>query len=93
VQVLLQASKNVLGYSNKAGTELYAARDDVRKAGFLNIMAKCGLQELRECRGDRFFVQVTQQLREDTKNSVARGNFFEVPEVLLRGLLIEGRPV
>jgi len=40
------------------------------------------LQQLNECRGDRFFAQVTQQLREDTKNSVAGGHFFEVPELL-----------
>jgi hypothetical protein len=95
VQALLQSSSNVLGYPNKAGPELYAALDDTRKAGFLNIVAKCAhtalvssmpvteyLQQLNECRGDRFFARVTQQLREDTSNSIANGHFFEVPELL-----------
>ena len=95
VQSLLQASNSVLGFPNKVGAELYAALDDIRKAGFLNIVAKCAhttlvssknvmeyLQKLNESRGDRFFAQVTQQLREDTKNSVASGRFFEVPELL-----------
>ena len=95
VQSLLQASDNVLGFPNKVGAELYAALDDIRQAGFLNIVAKCAhttllssrnvmeyLQKLNESRGDRFFAQVTQQLREDTKNSVASGRFFEVPELL-----------
>jgi len=95
VQALLQASNNVLGFPNKAGAELYAVLDDTRKAGFLNIVAKCAhttlvssmpvieyLQQLNECRGDRFFARVTQQLREDTKNSVANGHFFEAPELL-----------
>jgi hypothetical protein len=95
VQALLQASNNVPGFPNKAGAELYAALDDTRKAGFLNIVAKCAhtalvssmavieyLQQLNECRGDRFFARMTQQLREDTKNSVANGHFFEAPELL-----------
>jgi hypothetical protein len=96
-QELLHVSDNVLGFEKKTGPELYGALDDIRKAGLLNIAAKCAntilasgtpvidyLRRLNECRGDRFFAVVTQQLREDTKNSVASGRFSEVSEVLHR---------
>jgi len=95
VRTLLQASNAVLGYENKSGADLFLALDDLRKAGLLNIVAKCAntrvasgaivldsLQQLRECRGDRFFCEVTQQLREDVQNSVAAGLFFEASELL-----------
>lgn len=94
-QALLTNSPSVLGFEHKLGADLYTALDDIRRAGFLNIIAKCAhtqltsgalviqsLQQLIECRGDRFFCKVTQQLREDTKNSVAAGIFFEAPELL-----------
>ena len=51
----------------------------------MNIVAKCAntvlasgkaviddLLRLNECRGDRFFARVRKELREDTKNTVAR---------------------
>jgi hypothetical protein len=95
VQELLQASADVLGFEEKAGADLYAALDEFRKAGLLNITAKCAntvlasgtsvidyLQKLNECRGDRFFAEVTHELREDTKNTVASGRFAEVSELL-----------
>jgi len=95
VRTLLQASSAVLGYENKSGADLFSALDDIRKAGLLNNVAKCAhtrmasgaivldsLQQLSECRGDRFFCKVTQQLREDVRNSVAAGLFFEAPELL-----------
>lgn len=40
------------------------------------------MQSLIECRGDRFFARVDQQLREETKNCVATGKFYEAPELL-----------
>jgi hypothetical protein len=97
LQALLQVSDEVLGYEDRSGSDLYGALDAIRKAGMLNIAAKCRhtilpsgrsvldyLQKLNECRGDRFFVNVPKQLREDTKNSMASGLFFEVPELLHR---------
>ncbi|MFN3324621.1 MAG: hypothetical protein ACK5AZ_14080 [Bryobacteraceae bacterium] len=94
---LLERSSAVLGHEGRSGQVLYAALDDVRRAGFLNIVAKCArtmlstgctvlshLVELRELRGDRFFVKVPHQLREDVVNSVATGAFYEVNGVLHR---------
>jgi hypothetical protein len=94
-RTLLETSNAVLGFENKSGADLYGVLDDIRKAGLLNILAKCShtklasgalvidsLQQLQECRGDRFFCKVTKQLREDTKNSVASGQFFQAPELL-----------
>lgn len=97
VRALLQVSDQVLGFAGRTGADLYGALDAIRKAGLLNIAAKCAhtvlssgkpvveyLQKLSECRGDRFFATVTQQLREDTKNSIPSGQFFEAPELLHR---------
>lgn len=91
VRDLLQASPNVLNFAGLAGQALYEALDDIRRAGFLNIVAKCFrtrfaggrpvssyLQQLSELRGDRFFVHVPKELREETKNSVAAGLFDKV---------------
>lgn len=88
---LLDASRQVLGFDGKAGEALYNALDDIRRAGLLNILAKCrrtrtargaavieSLREVRELRGDRFFAVVPHELREDVKNSLAAGLFFEV---------------
>lgn len=83
---LLENSEKVFGFETKKGKDLYDALDDIRRAGLLNIAAKIGkttlsngrtvlsyIQELREVRGDRFFVSVPRELREETKNSVAEG--------------------
>jgi len=90
---LLEGSKSVLGFQGKAGRELYDGLDDVRKAGFLNILAKTRatpltngrtvlsyIQILHELRGDRFFATVPKELREETKNSVAEDLFHQAPE-------------
>jgi len=37
---LLQRSSRVMNFSGKSGPDLYGALDDVRKAGFLNLVAK-----------------------------------------------------
>jgi hypothetical protein len=95
-QTLLSKSSKVLGFGDAAGEALYEAlaKDNVKRAGLLNILAKTNatrlsngrtvlsyLQELRELRGDRFFVVASKELREETKHSVA-DNLFErnVPE-------------
>jgi hypothetical protein len=74
-----------------------AILDPIREAGFLNIMAKSEatvfnngrsaasyFQSLIELRGDRFFVNVSQELREETKNSVQDGLFDPVSGLLHR---------
>jgi hypothetical protein len=94
---LLARSRAVLGYEGKAGPQLYEALDDIRRAGLLNILAKCGrtrltdgatvldqLLELRELRGDRFFCAVPKTLRESVKNSVREGLFDAVSGLLHR---------
>lgn len=90
-QDLLTRSRDVTGFAGLHGSDLYAALDDTRRAGLLNILAKsrrtpvtgggtvlAGIQELRELRGDRFFALVTHELREQVKNSVLEGLFHEV---------------
>jgi len=90
-RTLLRASPNVLGFEGQTGADLYEALDDLRRAALLNILAKTGATvfgggravlsyfgELREIRGDRFFVRVPKVLREDTTNSVATGLFRAV---------------
>lgn len=90
---LLGRSDEVLSFKGKTGNDLYGALDDLRGAGLLNILAKCGatplngeqtvlslLKEgkLRELRGDRFFAVVPKELREEVKNSVGAGLFRKV---------------
>jgi hypothetical protein len=92
---ILEVSNTVLGLEGKQGVELYRALDDIRRAGLLNILAKCSrtrlsndetvisyVQQLQEIRGDRFFAHVRHQLREETKNSVAEGIFESVSGAL-----------
>ncbi len=82
---LLDRSDEVAGYIGSTGKCLYDAlmNDPVRCAGLLNIATKCrvtkltggktvlpALGKIRDIRGDRFFVDVTQDLRDDTKNSI-----------------------
>ena len=94
VRRLLDASVGVLTFEGLSGAGLYSRLDDVRRAGFLNIVAKTlattfdganrtvlsYVQTLMELRGDRFFAVVSKELREETKNDVHTGRFFEVPE-------------
>ena len=86
---LLGRSNNVLGFEGLSGQQLYDKLDCIRKAGLLNIAAKCSvtpfadetvvlprIDEIYELRGDRFFAKVPKTLREDTKNS-ARNRLFD----------------
>lgn len=91
----LEASDTVLGFDGLSGAALFERLDSIRQAGFLNIIAKTAetvfangrsvgssLQKLLELRGDRFFVTVPHELREETKNSVQDGLFEEVSGLL-----------
>jgi hypothetical protein len=95
VQTLLENSDQVFSFEGTKGKELYDALDDIRRAGFLNIVAKAQatllgngktvlphIRKLNELRGDRFFAVVPKELREETKNSVAAGLFHAVSGLL-----------
>jgi len=90
-QRILNLSRDVLGFVGLAGQPLWDGLDDIRRAGFLNILAKARstafangrtvasyFKELREIRGDRFFIDVPQELREETKNALPSGLFSAV---------------
>lgn len=92
---LLSDSDQVLGFEGQTGRTLYDALDDIRRAGFLNIMTKTAatplvgsgsvvssIEQLTELRGDRFFAVVPQTLREDVKNSAQAGLFEPAPDRL-----------
>lgn len=94
---LLEASGNVLDFAGTQGAELYGALDDVRKAGMLNILTKAHVtrfrddvsvltyfRELTELRGDRFFVKVAKELRENAKNAVQDDQFVPASDLLHR---------
>lgn len=98
-QTLLNKSDKILAFEGQTGEALYDALkvDDLKRAGLLNIIAKTNvtrlsngktvlsyLQELRELRGDRFFVVASKELREETKNSVGDGLFKKVDGSLHR---------
>lgn len=89
-QALIEESCTVLGFEGKKGPDLYGGMDDIRRAGFLNIIAKTRatpltsgksvlhyIQCLHELRGDRFFATVPKTLREEVKNSVSADLFHE----------------
>ena len=94
-QTLLVNSDNILSFEGKSGEVLYDALDDIRRANVLNLTTKCAatplsngktvlpsIQKIQEIRGDRFFVVVPKELREETKNSALDGLFTDAPEVL-----------
>jgi hypothetical protein len=94
-QRVLQASNSVQNFTGVSGAALYDKLDDVRKAGFLNILQKSNatvfdggrsvashLQSLTEMQGDRFFAVVHQDLSDATTNSVHTGLFHSVDEAL-----------
>jgi len=94
-QRILDASTQVLGFAGVTGNALWLGLDDIRRAGFLNVLTKAQLtafanarsvasyfQELREVRGDRFFVEVPHELREEVKNATLSGLFTEVSSLL-----------
>lgn len=78
------------------GRQLYDdGLDNLRKAGFLNIVAKTSVTtlpngrpvasyftRLEDLRGDRFFCTVPQALRDDVKNAAMAGLFNEVSSSL-----------
>ena len=92
-QTLLSKSDKVLAFEGKTADVLYAAlkEEKLKLAGMMNIVAKTNatrlsngktvlsyLQDLRELRGDRFFVVTSKELREETKHSVSEGLFKSV---------------
>lgn len=91
----------MLSLAGKQGKALYDGFDDLRRAGFLNIIAKSRrtvlssgrsvlsffadpVSKLTEVRGDRFFLNVPKELREETKNSVGTHVFDPASELLHR---------
>lgn len=87
-KTVLNASDDVLSFVGNTGKVLYDGLDDIRKAGMMNIFAKCRatgfgngrtvlsyIQEIKELRGDRFYAVVSKELREETKNSINSGLF------------------
>ncbi|HSO75006.1 MAG TPA: hypothetical protein VLU47_09215 [Blastocatellia bacterium] len=97
LQRILEASDNVFSFEGRSGKALYTDKtlDDKRKACVLNIAAKCEatrlsngktvlpyVQKIRELRSERFFADVSRELREETKNSVADDVFKDAPDTL-----------
>jgi hypothetical protein len=94
---LLEASGAVLDFAGRQGRDLYEALDDVRRAGLLNIVGKAHVTrfrsdasvlsyflELRELRGDRFYVHVAKELRENAKQGVQEQLFVPASDLLHR---------
>ncbi len=94
---VLELSDKVLQFEGKTGGGLYEALDDIRRAGFLNIVTKAAatpltngrvvstyLNAVTELRGDRFFVNVSKELREEVKNSATAGFFTAEPSGMHR---------
>lgn len=95
---LLERSPHVLNFDGLKGEALYNALDDLRKAGFLNLVAKANrtrfttqasapsvlsfIEELTELRGDRFFAAIPAELRSETINNGNGTLFHEVSELL-----------
>lgn len=94
---ILEASKSVFSFTGQSGRALYDALDPLRRAGFLNIIAKMSsttltnrrlvssyIVEVTELRAERFFTTISRELREETKNSAMAGLFVPAPDVLHR---------
>jgi hypothetical protein len=92
---ILGGSTSVLSFSGQSGRALYESLDPLRRAGFLNIVAKMAstaltngrvvsnyVTEVTELRGDRFFAAVPKELREEVKNSAQAGLFVPAPDAL-----------
>ncbi|MEK6286785.1 MAG: hypothetical protein AABO57_13685 [Acidobacteriota bacterium] len=97
LQRILENSDNVFSFEGTTGKSLFTAQafDDLRKACMLNIAAKCAatrlsngktvlpyIQKIREIRSERFFADVSRELREETKNSVDEDVFKDAPDTL-----------
>jgi hypothetical protein len=81
-QGILDASGEVLSFEGSSGSELYDAFDDIRKAGFLNLVAKAAhtrllngktviqsLSSITEQFGDRLFAIADPGLRSEVVHS------------------------
>jgi hypothetical protein len=81
----------VSSFEGRTGEALYESMDALRRAGFLNIVAKASstrfssgrpaldyFTQLREVRGDRLFLVASKELRAETENSVAEDLFRPV---------------
>lgn len=92
---ILEGSESCLSFNGQSGRALYDAMDPLRRAGFLNIVAKMNataltngrvvgnyIQEVTELRGDRFFATIPKELREEVKNSAQAGLFNAAPDTL-----------
>jgi hypothetical protein len=90
-QRLLNAST----VGGKTGVALYEGFDDVRKAGFLNLVTKAAhtrllserpvlsyLRQITEQRGDRLFARVDPALHGEVHTAVTDGLFHPVPDSL-----------
>ena len=94
-QTLLTNSAKVLGFEKKTGDDLFGALDPIRRAGFLNLIAKSGrtrlsnnrtvlsyIKELTEVRGDRFFAVADPALHSETQHAVVDELFHPVDDAL-----------
>lgn len=92
---VLESSSGVLGFLKKSGEDLYNAMDDIRRAGFLNLVTKANntrlengktvlsyIGPLTEVRGDRFFANIPLELISETQHSVPGEIFHPVDETL-----------
>jgi hypothetical protein len=88
---LLGRSTGVLGFAGLRGRRLYAAFDDIRRAGLLNIATKCQatmlpngrlvstyLERLSRVAGDRVFAAVPNDLPAEVGHAVTAGLFEPV---------------
>lgn len=94
-QSLLTNSSKVLGFVGSNGADLYGKLDDIRKAGFLNLVAKSNrtrlsnnrtvlsyIRELTEVRGDRFFAFIDPALHSETQHAALDEIFHQVDDAL-----------
>jgi hypothetical protein len=94
-QALLNKSNAVLSFGNKTGQDLYNAFDDIRKAGFLNLVTKSGhtrllsdrsvltyIDHITEQRGDRLFAIVSPDLHAEVMHAVTDDIFHPVDDAL-----------
>jgi hypothetical protein len=79
-QSLLNRSDSVLGFPTKVGEDLYTSLDDLRRAGFLNVIAKCRRTRLSNGRTVlSYFEEEISKLQE-----MRRDRFFAVVPKELR---------
>ena len=94
-QRVLNASVATLGVAGQSGEDIYSGFDNLRRAGFLNLMAKAKrtrftdnskvveyIDQITEQLGDRMFALVKPDLHAETVNSLPEGEFHEVPDLL-----------